>query len=227
MGRAGDVAMEVLRDGAQLTVQTHNAVGAPSRIAMPPMGEVHAVRMISVDGQPGKKVEAGRGIVTCRASIVERARRALGAQDLLRDQRVDLGVGQPQRLDYVARVLAERRRGRARFDVRGVKAHRRVHRAISTEFGMFDFGEQPDRVGVRVHRDFVQREHRPPDQAARVENRAPFVAALRGERRIDAVDQFGHVLIAATRVLEAFVGEPLLAADRAAQLAATPILPAC
>lgn len=65
MGHVGDVAVEVLRDGAQLTVQTHNAVDAPSVIAMPPMGEAHAVRMISIDGQPGKKVEAsGGGIVT-------------------------------------------------------------------------------------------------------------------------------------------------------------------
>jgi hypothetical protein len=65
MGRAGDIAVEVLRDGAQLTLQTHNAIGAPSLIAMPPMSGAHAVRMITVDGQPAKKVEpSGGGIVT-------------------------------------------------------------------------------------------------------------------------------------------------------------------
>lgn len=64
MARIGDIAVEVLRDGAQLTVQTHNEMGAPSLIAMPPMSEARAVRIITVDGQSEKKVEAGGGVVT-------------------------------------------------------------------------------------------------------------------------------------------------------------------
>ena len=44
------MSVEVLRDGAQLTVQTRSAIGMAPLIGLPPMGEAHTVRLMR--GEP-------------------------------------------------------------------------------------------------------------------------------------------------------------------------------
>lgn len=50
-GRTREMAVEVLRDGAQITVQTRSAVGMAPLIGLPPMGEAHTVRLMRA-GEP-------------------------------------------------------------------------------------------------------------------------------------------------------------------------------
>jgi hypothetical protein len=66
-GHSGDVAVEVLRDGAATTVQVQGA-GGPALIAMPPMGEVHAVRAMRVD-QPLKGASGAGVIITAPMNV--------------------------------------------------------------------------------------------------------------------------------------------------------------
>ena len=65
-GRIREMSVEVLRDGAQLVVQTRSSVAAAPLIGLPPMSEAHSVRSMRA-GEPA----AGGVIVTGSAQRVQ------------------------------------------------------------------------------------------------------------------------------------------------------------
>jgi predicted metalloprotease with PDZ domain len=69
-GRKGELAVEVLRDGAQVTVQTRNAIGPAPLIGLPPMGEARTVRLMR-PGEPAAGDANAGVIVTGSAKRVQ------------------------------------------------------------------------------------------------------------------------------------------------------------